>query len=576
MPLSALVIADRSQRAEFLRAKRELERELRGVALVQEYELLGRFVGVVDHELTWQGLSDDLCGLLGYHRRALLGQPVVDVVADDVVKIRREVGELRRNGSVAGVATLRARDGALIPYRYSTRAIHGGELYVCVGELLPLTSSFFWLPVEEEEGATRYLPVDLDEPVYEPPQQRSYEAAELMTREEAAKALTVSPATVDRLGKNGKLVKVQVSPGRVGILRRSVEELIRRGGPFTTFLIVLAALALLALACGHRCGFHGLLRRFGVSPAVHRHALGPQPWGAAVTARVSGARPGRLGAAPTARVATRANTASRYPPPARLFSGAAPRGARSRASRRARRPRTRRAACRAPRGAQSCRQVQIATCPPGWLNTSSPALNPAGHCDAPAGPVAPVSPFGPAGPAGPAGPGAPLATLIVTVLAGAAAPVPSAVEARKPEPAASAIAAARSRNGLAARRILTAALPDLDPLVERPVVVGEPLVAVGLGAALLPADVPGRAQHGADPGEERAERGDLVGRHITAPRRAPARRRSGGGAARAAPGPWARAGRRTGSRATSPRAPATPAAARRRRGGHSPGYLTSA
>jgi len=38
-----------------------------------------------------------------------------------------------------------------------------------------------------------------------------------------------------------------------------------------------------------------------------------------------------------------------------------------------------------------------------------------------------------------------------------------------------------------------------------------PLLAVVVRPPLLPADVPGGAQHAADPGEERAESGELIG-----------------------------------------------------------------
>jgi len=99
-------------------------------------------------------------------------------------------------------------------------------------------------------------------------------------------------------------------------------------------------------------------------------------------------------------------------------------------------------------------------------------------------------------------------TLIVTVLAGCCEPIPSACVARKPVPAASASAATSGQKLLAKLTILP--LCDPDPSVLRSVDLLDPLPTLLVGLTLLPADVPGGAQHRPDPREEGSERGDLI------------------------------------------------------------------
>src|SRR5262245_5615692 len=83
----------------------------------------------------------------------------------------------------------------------------------------------------------------------------------------------------------------------------------------------------------------------------------------------------------------------------------------------------------------------MAVWPPGWLITSSPGENPAGH----------VNPALPGGPCGPWGPTGPVATLIVTVLVSVGADV--AVATKNPALPASANAAAIASSG---RRVVMA------------------------------------------------------------------------------------------------------------------------
>src|SRR5262245_17803668 len=111
----------------------------------------------------------------------------------------------------------------------------------------------------------------------------------------------------------------------------------------------------------------------------------------------------------------------------------------------------------------------------------------------------PTGPGGPCGPAGPAGPCGPVATSIVTVLVGSAELVPSATAVNSPAPPASTSATPSSAYLLASLTILIGLPPYLDALVQRVVVLGEPLVTVRLGALPRPACVPGGGQHARDP-----------------------------------------------------------------------------
>src|SRR5215471_1399380 len=139
-------------------------------------------------------------------------------------------------------------------------------------------------------------------------------------------------------------------------------------------------------------------------------------------------------------------------------------------------------------------QVRIEVWPPGWLITSLPNFDPAGQDSAPGAPGGPVAPCGP------------VATLIVVVTAGACWPTPKAVAVRTPVVAASASATPSSTSGLRRR----ARIEFMQPVPEGL----EALLAVRVVALLRLADVEPGGQHARDSREERAERDELVMRHL--------------------------------------------------------------
>ena len=87
-------------------------------------------VFVADEEGRYVAANQAACALLGYTREELLELQVSDV-ADTTGKW----DEMRREGSVSGVATLRCKDGSSVEFRYVAGAtsVAGMLVYVSVG-----------------------------------------------------------------------------------------------------------------------------------------------------------------------------------------------------------------------------------------------------------------------------------------------------------------------------------------------------------------------------------------------------------------------------------------------------------
>lgn len=86
------------------------------------------FVAAEDRK--YVAVNQAACSLVGYSRGELLGMRVDDVAVD--------VGrwdEMRRNGTIAGSATLRRKDGSTVEFRYvaGSTVVAGMPVYVSVG-----------------------------------------------------------------------------------------------------------------------------------------------------------------------------------------------------------------------------------------------------------------------------------------------------------------------------------------------------------------------------------------------------------------------------------------------------------
>jgi PAS domain S-box-containing protein len=89
-------------------------------------------VFVADEDGKYLAVNAYACGLLGYEREELLRLRVTDVAVNEGAD--EDFEQMVRNGSHAGVAILRCKDGRDVPmnFRSSVTTAGGMELYVGV------------------------------------------------------------------------------------------------------------------------------------------------------------------------------------------------------------------------------------------------------------------------------------------------------------------------------------------------------------------------------------------------------------------------------------------------------------
>jgi PAS domain S-box-containing protein len=87
-------------------------------------------VFVADEEGRYVAVNQAACTLLGYTREELL-----ELCVSDIADPAEKWDEMRREGNVSGVSTLRRKDGTTVDFRYVAGAttVAGMLVYVSVG-----------------------------------------------------------------------------------------------------------------------------------------------------------------------------------------------------------------------------------------------------------------------------------------------------------------------------------------------------------------------------------------------------------------------------------------------------------
>jgi PAS domain S-box-containing protein len=109
------------------------ERLVQHVLLCEAIEEADMLVFVADEAMRYIAVNERTCQLLGYTREELLGLRVTDIAVAEDAQLRYR--EMVRLGEQRGVTGLRAKDGTILPFRYSARMtrVAGLPYYVAVG-----------------------------------------------------------------------------------------------------------------------------------------------------------------------------------------------------------------------------------------------------------------------------------------------------------------------------------------------------------------------------------------------------------------------------------------------------------